>query len=70
MNSTAHVDEIAHGKVLKIDLHGRLTRQDYENLVPETEKLIRQHGKLRILVTMHDVDGWNAGALWEDLKWM
>jgi hypothetical protein len=69
MNSTAHVDEIAHGKVMEIDLHGRLTRQDYERFVPETEKLIRERGKLRILVTMHDFDGWDTGALWEDLKW-
>jgi hypothetical protein len=69
MNSTAHVDEEVHGKVMEVDLHGKLTRKDYEALVPETEKLIRQFGKIRVLVTMHDFHGWDPGALWEDMKW-
>ncbi len=69
MKSTTHLDELIHGKILEINLHGRLNREDYEDFVPETEKLIRRYGKIRILVTMHDFDGWDAGALWEDLKW-
>ena len=69
MNPTTHVDEEVHGKVLEVDLHGKLTRSDYEKFVPDTERMIREHGKLRILVTMHDFHGWDAGALWEDIKW-
>ena len=69
MNPTAHVNEEVHGKVLEIDLHGRLSRTDYEKLVPETERMIHEHGKIRILVKMHDFHGWDAGALWEDIKW-
>ena len=69
MNSTAHVDEEVHGKVLEVDLHGKLGRADYEKFVPESEKLILKYGKIRILVTMHDFHGWDAGALWEDIKW-
>ena len=69
MNSTAHVDEEVHGKVVEVDLHGKLTRADYENFVPDTERVIREHGKVRILVKMHDFHGWDAGALWEDVKW-
>ena len=69
MNSTAHVDQIVHDNFLDVDLHGKLSRRDYRRLVPETERMIREHGKLRILVTMHDFDGWDAGGLWEDIKW-
>ena len=69
MKSTAHVDELIHGKVLEVDLHGKLSREDYQKVGPEIEKLIHRHRKIRILVTMHDFDGWDAGALWEDLKW-
>ena len=69
MKSTAHVDEICHGKILEVDLHGKLSREDYERIGPDIEKMIREHGKIRILVTMHDFDGWDAGGLWEDLKW-
>ena len=69
MNATAHVDEAVHGKVLEVVLHGKLGREDYEKIVPDTERMIREHGKIRILITMHDFHGWDAGALWEDIKW-
>ena len=42
-----------------------------DNLEPVDElvtALIAEHGKLRILVIMHDFHGWTAGAVWEDLK--
>jgi hypothetical protein len=32
------------------------------------EERLKQHGKLRILFVMHDFHGWDAGALWEDVK--
>jgi hypothetical protein len=60
--------EEADGKLLVAHLSGKLTREDYERLVPEVERLIRQHGKLRMLVRMHDFHGWTLGALWEDIK--
>jgi len=69
MNSTAHVDEKAHGRVLEVDLHGKLGREDYERFVPEIERMIREYFKVRVLVTMHDFHGWDAGALLEDIKW-
>lgn len=69
MNSTAHVDEVVHGNVLEVDLHGKLNRADYERFAPETEALILKHGRIRVLVTMHDFEGWDAHAVWEDIKW-
>ena len=69
MKHSAHVSELAHGKVLEVDLHGKLGKEDYERFIPETERMIREHGKVRIFVTMHDFHGWDSGALWEDIKW-
>jgi hypothetical protein len=60
--------EEAGGKVLAVKLSGKLTKQDYEQFVPEVERLIGQHGKIRMLVQMHDFHGWTLGALWEDIK--
>ena len=60
--------EEAGGKVLEIKLSGTLTKEDYEHFVPEVDRLIRQHGKVRMLVQMHDFDGWSSGAWWQDLK--
>jgi hypothetical protein len=56
------------GKVLAVRVSGKLTREDYERFVPGVERLIQQHGKLRVLCEMSDFHGWTAGALWEDIK--
>ncbi len=58
----------AGGKVLAIELSGKLTKEDYERFVPQVEGLIQQHGKIRVLCQMHDFHGWELGALWEDVK--
>jgi hypothetical protein len=62
------LQEEAGGKLLVVHLSGKLTKDDYERLVPEVERLIQQHGKLRMLVRMHDFHGWTLGGLWEDVK--
>lgn len=56
------------GKVLHIEAAGKLAKEDYQHFVPEVERLIQVHGKIRILLRMHDFHGWTAGALWEDIK--
>jgi hypothetical protein len=55
-------------KTLEVHLSGKLTKEDYVRLVPEVERLVKEHGKIRILVEMHDFHGWDAGALWADIK--
>lgn len=66
---------MAHGihiaavdKRLDVRVTGKLTKEFYGRFVPIVEDLVRQFGKIRILVEMHDFHGWTAGALWEDLK--
>ncbi len=56
------------GKLLHVRASGKLTKEDYQQFVPEFEKLIEQHGKIRVLFRMDDFHGWEAGALWEDIK--
>ncbi len=67
---TTHVDEKIYGNVMEVHLNGKLTKEDYDRFVPETEELIRQHEKIRLLVILDDFHGWGeASALWEDIKW-
>ncbi len=54
--------------VVEVKISGRLGRQGYLEFVPELERLIEQHDKVRLLVEMEDFHGWGAGALWEDTK--
>jgi hypothetical protein len=60
--------EEAGGKILDVKLSGKLSKHDYEQFVPVVDKLIGKAGKIRILVQMADFHGWEAGALWEDIK--
>lgn len=63
-----HLKEEHGGKILVIHVSGKLVKADYERFVPEFERLVRQHGKLRLLFDMTDFHGWEAGAAWEDFK--
>lgn len=56
------------GRVLEVLVHEKLTKEDYETFVPDFDRLIEEHGKIRVLLEMQDFHGWTAGALWEDIK--
>ncbi len=62
------IDEKNGGKVLEVKLNGKLTKEDYKHFVPEVERLVKMHGKIRVTVYMHDFHGWTIGGLWEDIK--
>jgi hypothetical protein len=65
---TLEFREESDGKIIAVSVSGKLTKTDYERFVPETERLIRQYGTIRILFEMHDFHGWEAGALGMDIK--
>ena len=54
--------------VAHVTISGKLGKEDYETFVPFIESIIEEHGKIRILFEMHEFHGWDAGALWEDIK--
>lgn len=56
------------GKVLVLHISGKLVKADYEQFVPEFERLLERHGKLRVLFDMSDFHGWEGSAVWEDIK--
>lgn len=62
------VTESMEGKLIEVEITGTLTKEAYQEFVPMTEAAIKKHGRVRMLVVMHDFHGWTAGALWEDLK--
>jgi hypothetical protein len=56
------------GKILVVHVTGKLAAANYAHFVPEFERLVRRHGKLRVLFDMTAFHGWEGGALWEDIK--
>jgi hypothetical protein len=62
------VKELDGGKILEVRATGKLAKADYEHFVPLVESLVAKHKRIRVLFEMHDFHGWEAGALWEDIK--
>lgn len=62
------VHEDITSEVVEIHVSGKLTKEDYEQFVPEIESLIQRYGCIRLLFEMRDFHGWTAGALWEDTR--
>jgi hypothetical protein len=65
---TVELEKESNVKVLNVKVSGKLSKEDYQKFVPKAEQLIEKFGKIRILFEMQDFHGWDAGALWEDVK--
>jgi hypothetical protein len=65
---TLEIREEAGGQILVVQASGTLSKDDYIHFVPETERLIKLFGKIRILFELHDFHGWELSGMWEDLK--
>lgn len=47
---------------------GKLTKEDYQLLVPALRKLLTEHQKISWYFEMSDFKGWEPAALWEDIS--
>jgi len=62
------VEDTPSGKVISLKFREKLRKEDYEEFVPMLESQMGSGQKVRILVELHDFEGWTVGALWEDTK--
>ena len=49
-------------------LSGKLHDEDYKKFVPLVDAEIAKDGKVNVLAQFHDFHGWDAAALWDDIK--
>ena len=54
--------------VVHIEVSKKLTRADYDELIPSWKEMIAQEGALRMVFIMKDFEGWEPGAAWQDLQ--
>ena len=54
--------------VLGFKMSGKLHDEDYKTFVPTVDAAAQKHGKVRLLAQFHDFHGWDAKALWDDIK--
>ena len=49
-------------------MSGKLHDEDYKKFVPLVDAEISKEGKVNLLAQFHDFHGWDAKALWDDIK--
>lgn len=62
------IDDLNDNKVLEISAKGKLTKDDYEIMLPQLENLLDRYGKLRFLIKLEDFKGIEAEALWDEIE--
>ena len=70
MNQTIHSTklDLSEGNALGLRLQGKLTADDYDQFLPEIERVLEKHDKVRLLIELKGVKGITPKALWKDLK--
>jgi hypothetical protein len=54
--------------VLAFKMSGLLHDADYKTFVPLVDAMIARDGHVRLLAQFEDFRGWDAHALWDDIK--
>src|ERR1700756_115146 len=55
-------------KYVGFKMSGKLHDEDYKKFVPMVDDAIAKSGKVRLLAQFHDFHGWDAKALWDEIK--
>jgi hypothetical protein len=56
------------GNLVRVEASGKLTQEDYDQLIPSWKKTIAQFGSMRLLLILQDFEGWEPGAAWDDFR--
>ncbi len=56
------------GNLITVRVSGKLTQEDYDELMPAWEHLIANQGSMRMLLVMEDFHGWKPVAAWDDFR--
>ena len=51
-----------------IEVDGRVTKEDFDRLVPEFEAFIDALGTVRLIEIIHNLEGFDAGVVWKGFK--
>ena len=55
------------GPLVECEVGGRITHEDYEGILPDLEKVIAEHGALRCVVRMGEIEWIQPRAIMDDL---
>jgi hypothetical protein len=60
--------EQTQGNVIATKASGKLSAEDYAQLLPIMESVLKTHPKFRWYFEMENFKGWEFEAFWDDLK--
>ncbi len=58
----------SEGNTIATRASGKLTKTDYDQLLPLLYERLKQYEKLRWYFEMENFEGWELTAFWEDVK--
>lgn len=63
-----NVMEKSSGKVIGLQVDGKLAHADYQKFVPMLERIIQEHGSVRCCMELTNFHGITPHALWDEMK--
>lgn len=61
------IKKLSSGNVVAMTLSGKLTHDDYADIVPFLAKIIKKYKKIRILIELINFEGWAGIATLDDI---
>ncbi len=61
---------VQEDNIVAFRISGKLTHEDYQTFLPRLESLIKENGKLSVLIELHDFKGWDLEAAWDDFRFL
>lgn len=63
-----HLTPSADGRTIEAHVSGKLSRQDYDRILPQLESLMQKPGKFGFVIVLEDFHGFEPAAAWADLR--
>jgi len=63
------LNEENKGQILEVEVSGKLVHEDFEIFAQRFDQLRKRHGQIRVLCDIVRFDGWEASAVWDEIKW-
>ena len=64
---SAEITDVSNG-IIPAQIYGKLPHPELVARQQATGELVKEHGKVRILVLAGDFEGWRRGEAWGDLS--
>jgi len=55
--------------LIEMEVAGEVSQEDYEAVIPQLDDAVKEHGSIRCLVHIHDLEGIEPAAVFKDLQW-